>query len=194
MDIIKGLLNIGAIRVNIDKPFVWTSGIKSPIYCDNRKSLGHYDLRHAIAVKLAELIKERFPGVEIIGGTATAGIPHATSVADILRLPLVYFRSKAKEHGTTSVIEGDYTKGAKIVIIEDLISTGGSVLRCAGHARDAGLEVTGVAAIFDYQLKAGRDNFADAKIPLEVVTDFADLEKELNLSPEQAEFLAKWRM
>jgi len=193
MNIVQGLLDIGAIRINIEEPFIWTSGIRSPIYCDNRKSLGHYALRHSIACKLTEIIKDKFPQAELIGGTATAGIPHATSVADIMELPLVYFRSKPKEHGTASAIEGDYAKGAKIVIIEDLISTGGSVLKAVDYAREAGLEVLGVVAIFNYLLKKGMDNFEKAGITLYSAASFTDMEQVLQLNASQAEFLAKWR-
>ena len=193
MNIVQKLLEIGAIKVNINKPFIWTSGIKSPIYCDNRKSLGYYDLRHTIALRMSEIIREQFPAVQVIGGTATAGIPHATSTADLLKLPLVYFRSKPKEHGTASVIEGDCAKGAKIVIVEDLISTGGSVLKAADYAKEAGLEVLGVVAIFNYLLRKGIDNFEKSGIELHSIASFHDMERILNLDTSQAEFLKKWR-
>ena len=193
MDIIKGLMDIKAIQVNIDTPFVWASGIRAPIYCDNRKAIGHYELRHAIALQLTDMIRKAFPTVALIGGTATAGIPHATSVADLMKLPMIYIRSTAKGHGTTSAIEGDFEKGTSVVIIEDLISTGGSSLNCVEQVRSAGLEVLGVAAIFDYQLVDAAANFARAGVPLHTLTNFTELEKKLQLSAAQSEILKKWR-
>ncbi len=192
MDIIKGLLDIGAIKVNIEKPFIWASGIKSPIYCDNRKSIGHYDLRHAIALQLTALIRDKFPQVDLMAGTATAGIPHATSVADYMKLPLIYLRTTEKDHGTSSCIEGDYVKGAKAVVIEDLISTGGSVLKCVEHAQKAGIEILGVVSIFNYQLKKGSDNFAKAYVETHSLAYFSDLKEKLKLTDDQADFLKKW--
>jgi orotate phosphoribosyltransferase len=191
--VIQGLIDIKAISINLETPFIWASGIKSPIYCDNRKSIGHYELRSTIAQGLSEAIKTNYPDVELIGGTATAGIPHATSVADNMQLPLVYFRSKPKDHGTGSVIEGDYQKGQKIVIVEDLISTGGSVLQCVDYAKAAGLEVLGVVAIFSYELEAAVKNFATANISITSLTGFNDLYEVLNLETSAREFINLWR-
>lgn len=191
--VIQGLVDIKAISINTETPFVWASGIKSPIYCDNRKSLGHYELRHNIAVGLTDIIKEKYPTVEIIGGTATAGIPHGTSVADALQLPFVYFRSKPKDHGTGSVIEGDYTKGQKIVIIEDLISTGGSVLSCVQYAREAGFDVLGVVAIFSYELTAAVENFKAADLDIQTIAGFSELYQVLDLDDEKRTFINTWR-
>lgn len=191
--VIKGLVDIKAISINTKNPFIWASGIKAPIYCDNRKSIGHYELRATIAKGLTEVIQAKFPTVEIIGGTATAGIPHATSVADRLQLPMVYFRSKPKDHGTNSVIEGDFITGQKIVIVEDLISTGGSVLKCVDYAKEAGFEVLGVVSIFNYELKAAVDNFIAASVAVESLAGFTELYKALNLPKEEADFVDLWR-
>lgn len=192
--IMDGLVDIKAVSLNLEKPFIWASGILSPIYCDNRKTLGHPRLRKAIASKLSQLIVENYPEVEVIGGTATAGIPHATSVADSLNLPLVYFRSHAKDHGKQSQIEGDYQPGSSLVIIEDLISTGGSVLKCVETAREAGFNVLGVVCIFNYELQSAIENFDQAAIPFHSVIQFDDLYEHLNLSENEREFVDRWRM
>ena len=135
--IAKDLLTIEAVFLRPNEPFTWASGIKSPIYCDNRMTMSYPAVRKAIASGLAAQIKEHFPDVEVIAGTATAGIPHAAWVADILDLPMVYIRSKAKDHGKGNQIEGRITEGQKMVVIEDLISTGGSVLEaCEAAARE----------------------------------------------------------
>lgn len=191
--IIKGLLEINAVSLNFEKPFVWASGIHSPIYCDNRKTLGHYNLRSSIAHGLSELIKMHYPEVQVIGGTATAGIPHATSIADRLQLPLVYFRSKAKDHGTQGKIEGDFKKGQSVVIVEDLISTGGSVIDSVKTAREAGLEVLGVVSIFNYQLASSVSNFNDEKIKWVSLLGFEDLIDHLHLDNKKKEFIESWR-
>ncbi|MFV0246907.1 MAG: orotate phosphoribosyltransferase [Mycoplasmatales bacterium] len=150
--IIDGLLEMGAIKLQPNDPFTWTSGIVSPIYCDNRLTIGNVKLRKTIAQELSKLIQEKYPEVELIGACATAGIPHGTSVADILDKDLIYFRSKPKDHGTNSTIEGYYTRGSKVVIVEDLISTGKSVGKAVEDAQAAGLEVLGVVSIFSYSL------------------------------------------
>jgi len=192
-EVVKGLLDIQAVSVSIDKPFMWASGIKSPIYCDNRKSIGHYALRRRIARGLSVLIKDQFGDVDVIGGTATAGIPHATSVADNLALPLVYFRSTQKEHGTKSMIEGHFRTGQKIVIVEDLISTGGSVLKCVEHAKTNGLDVLGVVSIVHYELKEAVDNFATAGVDVVSLAGFSEIYKALALTDEQTNFIDVWR-
>lgn len=191
--IVQGLLEIKAVSLNFETPFIWASGIHSPIYCDNRKTLGHFTLRASISKSLTDMIKLHYPNVDIIGGTATAGIPHATSIADRLQLPLVYFRSKAKDHGTKGKIEGDYKPGQSVVIVEDLISTGGSVIDSVLTAREAGLEVLGVVSIFNYQLKNAVDNFEMHKIKWHSLLGFDDLISYLKLSPQNILFLEKWR-
>lgn len=191
--IVKGLLEISAVSLNFEKPFIWASGIHSPIYCDNRKTLGHYNLRASIAHGLCELIKLHFPETQIIGGTATAGIPHATSIADRLQLPLVYFRSKAKDHGTQGKIEGDFNKGQSVVIVEDLISTGGSVIDSVKTAREAGLEVLGVVSIFNYQLASSVSNFNQENIKWISLLGFEDLIDHLKLDNKKKAFIESWR-
>ncbi|TLG73806.1 orotate phosphoribosyltransferase [Culicoidibacter larvae] len=191
--ILQGLLDIGAIAINIEEPFTWASGIQSPIYCDNRKSIGHYKLRRGIALNLSAIIAEQFPDADIIGGTATAGIPHATSVADELKMPLIYFRSQPKAHGTKSAIEGDYQPGQKVVVVEDLISTGGSVIKCVEYAKEAGLEVLGVVAIFSYELTSSDENFKQVGIPLYTAAKFSELSELLQLNESQQKFLTQWR-
>ncbi|MBM7688728.1 orotate phosphoribosyltransferase [Enterococcus ureilyticus] len=173
--IAKDLLEIEAVFLSPNEPFTWASGIKSPIYCDNRITMSYPVVRKDIAKGLADKIKTAFPDVQVIAGTATAGIPHAAWVADILDLPMVYIRSKAKEHGKGNQIEGRIFKGQKMVIIEDLISTGGSVLEAADAAKREGAEVLGVAAIFTYELPKGKENFEEHKMDLLTLTNYSTL-------------------
>lgn len=169
------LLAIKAVFLSPNEPFTWASGIKSPIYCDNRLTMSFPKVRRLIAKGLAEKIKKQFPEVEVIAGTATAGIPHAAWVAEILDLPMVYIRSKAKDHGKGNQIEGQITPGQKMVVIEDLISTGGSVLEACQAAKREGADVLGVAAIFTYELPKGATNFNTAKLPLVTLTNYTTL-------------------
>lgn len=169
------LLKIKAVFLSPNEPFTWASGIKSPIYCDNRLTMSYPTVRKAIAKGLAEKIKLNYPDVEVIAGTATAGIAHAAWVADILDLPMVYIRSKAKDHGKGNQIEGQITPGQKMVVIEDLISTGGSVLEACQAAKREGAEVLGVAAIFTYELPKGTANFEASQIPLVTLTNYSTL-------------------
>ena len=150
-EIAKDLLKIQAVKLSPNEPFTWASGIKSPIYCDNRLTISYPKIRTAIAKGIAELISERYPKVEVIAGTATAGIPHAAWIAAELDLPLVYVRSKPKDHGRGKQIEGVLHPGAKTVVIDDLLSTGGSVLKAVKAAQNEGADVLGVGAIFSYQ-------------------------------------------
>lgn len=173
--IAKDLLKIEAVFLSPNEPFTWASGIKSPIYCDNRITMSYPKVRGEIAAGLAAKIKEAYPDVEVIAGTATAGIPHAAWVAEILDLPMVYIRSKAKDHGKGNQIEGRITKNQKMVIIEDLISTGGSVLEAAAAAKREGADVLGVAAIFTYELPKGTQNFADKETKLVTLTNYSTL-------------------
>lgn len=174
-NIAKDLLAIEAVFLSPNEPFTWASGLKSPIYCDNRITMSYPKVRKAIAQGLAEKIKQAFPDVEVIAGTATAGIPHAAWVAEILDLPMVYIRSKAKDHGKGNQIEGRIFEGQKIVVIEDLISTGQSVLEATEAAKREGANVLGVAAIFTYELPAGEENFAKAELPLFTLTNYSVL-------------------
>ncbi|MDU5511341.1 orotate phosphoribosyltransferase [Enterococcus gilvus] len=195
--IAKDLLSIEAVSLSPDEPFTWASGLKSPIYCDNRVTMSYPEVRRAIAQGLAARIKEEFPNVQVIAGTATAGIPHAAWVAEILDLPMVYIRSKAKDHGRGNQIEGRITEGQEMVVIEDLISTGGSVLEAAEAATREGANVLGVAAIFTYELAKGKNNFEAAAMPLITLTNYSTLIeaalKEDYINQEQLELLKKWR-
>ncbi|WP_122644955.1 orotate phosphoribosyltransferase [Enterococcus mediterraneensis] len=197
MTIAKDLLEIEAVFLSPNEPFTWASGIKSPIYCDNRITMSYPAIRKEIAAGLAEKIKENYPDVEVIAGTATAGIPHAAWVADILDLPMVYIRSKAKDHGKGNQIEGRITDGQKMVVIEDLISTGGSVLEACEAAKREGADVLGVAAIFTYELPKGKARFEEAKTPLVTLTNYsALLEVALEtdyINQEDMKLLKDWK-
>ncbi|WP_155287219.1 orotate phosphoribosyltransferase [Lacticaseibacillus zhaodongensis] len=169
------LLNIGAVTLSPQKPYTWASGLKSPIYTDNRLTIAYPIVRTHIADGLADLIRTHYPQAEVIAGTATAGIPHAAWVAERLNLPMVYIRSKPKDHGQGRQIEGRILAGAHTVVIDDLISTGGSVLKAVAAARKAGADVVGVAGIFSYQLPAATKNFADADVTLRTLTNYGSL-------------------
>ncbi|MGI6155339.1 MAG: orotate phosphoribosyltransferase [Enterococcus lemanii] len=195
--IAKDLLEIKAVFLSPEDPFTWASGLKSPIYCDNRMTMSYPKVRREIAKGLAEKIKDQFPEVEVIAGTATAGIPHAAWIAEILDLPMVYIRSKAKEHGKGNQIEGRITEGQKMVVVEDLISTGGSVLEACAAAKREGADVLGVAAIFTYELPKGLENFDAAGIPLLTLTNYTTLLEsaleENYIKAEDLELLANWK-
>lgn len=173
--IAQNLLDIEAVFLSPNDPFTWASGIKSPIYCDNRMTMSYPEVRKAIAKGLADKIKADYPDVEVIAGTATAGIPHAAWVAEILDLPMVYIRSKAKDHGKGNQIEGRIQEGQKMVVIEDLISTGGSVLEACEAAKREGADVLGVSAIFTYELPKGVTNFENAGVSLTTLTNYSTL-------------------
>ncbi|WP_319796295.1 orotate phosphoribosyltransferase [Vagococcus fluvialis] len=174
-EIAEKLLEIKAVALSPNEPFTWASGMKSPIYCDNRLTMSFPEVRRAIAKGLAEKIKTDFPDVEVIAGTATAGIPHAAWVAEVLDLPMVYIRGKAKDHGKKNQIEGQISEGQKMVVIEDLISTGGSVLEACVAAENEGAKVLGVAAIFTYELPKGIENFEEANVPFMTLTNYTEL-------------------
>ncbi len=163
-DIAKGLLSIEAVFLRPEEPFTWASGIKSPIYCDNRLTLTAPEVRTAIENGLAAIVKEHFPECEVLMGTSTAGIAHAAIVGHIMDLPMGYVRGSAKDHGRTNRIEGKLEKGQKVVVIEDLISTAGSAVDTVEALREAGAEVLGVASIFTYGMKKGLENLAKAEI------------------------------
>lgn len=191
------LLEIKAVFLKPNDPFTWASGIKSPIYCDNRLTLGFPKVRQFIAAALAEKIKENFGDVDVIAGTATAGIPHAAWVSDLLDLPMVYVRSKAKEHGKGNQIEGPIAKGQKVVVMEDLISTGGSSLKAVEALEEAGTEVLGIAAIFTYGLDKGKKLLAEADTKLVTLTNYDELiEVALTknyVSKEDMQTLKEWK-
>ena len=162
--IAKDLLSIGAVFLRPDEPFTWASGIKSPIYCDNRLTLTAPEVRNDVENGLVELIKENYPDAEVLMGTSTAGIAHAAICGHILGMPMGYVRSGAKDHGRGNQIEGKLLPGQKVVVVEDLISTGGSVIEVVNALRDAGAEVLGVASIFTYGMKKGLDRLAEANV------------------------------
>ncbi|MBM7578439.1 orotate phosphoribosyltransferase [Jeotgalibacillus terrae] len=191
------LLEIKAVELNPDNPFTWASGIQSPIYCDNRLIMSYPEIRSFAADQLTELIKTNFSDAEIIAGTATAGIPHAAWVSERMNLPMNYVRSSAKKHGKTNQIEGKVIPGKKAVVIEDLISTGGSSLDAVKALEEEGIEVLGVAALFTYGFKKAQQQFKEAGVPYFTVTDFDTLieqAKEMSyISEDQVTELAKWK-
>lgn len=163
-EIAKDLLKIEAIFLRPQEPFIWASGIKSPIYCDNRLTLTSPEVRTQVENGLAKIIKENYPEVEVLMGTSTAGIAHAAITADILNLPMGYVRGSNKDHGRKNQIEGKLEKGQKVVVIEDLISTGGSVIDVVNVLREAGAEVLGIASIFTYNMEKSKNKLEEAKV------------------------------
>lgn len=170
--IAKDLLSIKAVFFRPEEPFIWASGIKSPVYCDNRLTLTAPEVRLDIEESLAEVIRENYPDAQVLMGTATAGIAHAAITAHILGLPMGYVRSGAKDHGRKNQIEGRLEKGQKVVVIEDLISTGGSVIETVNVLREAGADVLGVASIFTYGMQKGLDRMAAADLKNISLTNF----------------------
>ena len=166
------LLSIGAVFLSPDKPFTWASGIKSPIYCDNRLTLTAPDVRNNIENSLAEIIRTDYPEAEVLMGTSTAGIAHAAITGHILGLPMGYVRNSAKAHGRGNQIEGKLEAGQKVVVVEDLISTGGSVIDVVEALREAGAEVLGIVSIFTYGMQKSINRLADAKVKNISLTDF----------------------
>lgn len=166
------LLSIGAVFLSPDKPFTWASGIKSPVYCDNRLTLTAPEVRTDVEKGLAKLVKEYYPEAEVLMGTSTAGIAHAAITAHLLDMPMGYVRSGAKDHGRQNQIEGRLEKGQKVVVVEDLISTGGSVIEVVNVLREAGAEVLGVVSIFTYGMQKGLDRLKEADVKNVSLTDF----------------------
>ncbi len=162
--IAKDLLSIGAVFLRPENPFTWASGIKSPIYCDNRLTLTAPEVRNDVENGLAKLIKQEYPEAEVLMGTSTAGIAHAAITAHLLDMPMGYVRSGAKDHGRGNQIEGKLEKGQKVVVVEDLISTGGSVIEVVDALRDVGAEVLGIVSIFTYGMKKGLERLAAANV------------------------------
>lgn len=173
--IAKALLNISAISLNPTSPYTWASGLKSPIYCDNRLTISHPETRTLIETNLAKVIQDHFGNVDVIAGTATAGIPHAAIIAHLLNKPMIYVRSSHKDHGKKNAIEGNLIEGQTVVMVEDLISTGNSVLKAAHLVEQSGGKVIGVVAIFDYLLAAGKAAFHKSGYPLIALTNYLDL-------------------
>ena len=170
--IAKDLLSIRAVFFRPDEPFIWASGIKSPVYCDNRLTLTAPAVRNDVENALAETIRREYPEVEVLMGTSTAGIAHAAITAHLLGLPMGYVRSGAKDHGRQNQIEGRLEKGQKVVVVEDLISTGGSVLEVVEVLREAGAEVLGIVSIFTYGMKKGIERLEAAGVRNVSLTDF----------------------
>lgn len=196
--IAEALLEVQAVKLSPEKPFQWASGWKSPIYCDNRITLSYPRVRTLIKEKLVELIQLQFPSVSCIAGVATAGIPQGALVADLMELPFLYVRSSPKSHGMQNLIEGIADKNAKIVVIEDLISTGGSSLKAAEALRQAGYNVLGMAAVFTYNFQVAVDNFQTADLPFYALSNYDDLiqsalEKGI-VKPNIIETLQAWRL
>ena len=195
--IAKDLLSIKAVFFRPEEPFTWASGIKSPVYCDNRLTLTSVKVRNDVENGLATLIKENYPDVEVLMGTSTAGIAHAAITAHILDMPMGYVRSGAKDHGRQNQIEGRLEKGQKVVVVEDLISTGGSVIEVVNVLREAGAEVLGVVSIFTYGMKKGLDRLNEANVKNVSLTNFdviAEVAAEENyVKPSDVERLIAFR-
>ncbi len=191
------LLQINAIKLQPSNPFTWASGWKSPIYCDNRKTLSFPDVRTFIRDTFSSLIKELYPQVQLLAGVATGAIAHGALVADRLGLPFIYVRSGAKEHGLGNQIEGYYQKGQKVVVIEDLISTGGSSLNAVKALKEAECEVLGMVAIFTYEFKKAADAFAAENCRLDTLSSYSVLIDEAvrsgYIGQAEVETLKKWR-
>lgn len=195
--IAKDLLKIQAVFLSPDKPFTWASGIKSPVYCDNRLTLTAPEVRTDVETGLKELIEENYPDAEVLMGTSTAGIAHAAITAHLMRLPMGYVRSGNKDHGRQNRIEGKLEKGQKVVVVEDLISTGGSVIEVVDALREAGAEVLGIVSIFTYGMKKGLERLAAADVKnvsltnLDVLSEVAA--QEGYIKPEDVNRLIAFR-
>lgn len=193
----RQLLEIKAIKLQPNEPFTWASGWKSPIYCDNRLALSYPKVRSMIKGKLVEVARTKFEGIEAIAGVATAGIPQGALLADALDLPFLYVRSKAKGHGMENMIEGKVTQGQKVLVVEDLVSTGGSSLKAVQDLRNAGFNVVGMVAIFTYGFEVARENFRQAKVKLVCLSDYGALlqqaTEENHVSDDDLESLHTWR-
>lgn len=191
------LLQIKAIKLQPSNPFTWASGWKSPIYCDNRKTLSYPGVRNAIRDGFAAIVRKLYPEAEVIAGVATGAIAHGMLVADILNLPFIYVRSEAKGHGLGNQIEGAYEEGQRVVVIEDLISTGGSSLKAVTALKEAGCEVLGMAAIFTYGFDKAEAAFKEAGIRLDTLSNYNELiEAAVSqgyIGNDEIETLRKWR-
>jgi orotate phosphoribosyltransferase len=192
------LLQIKAIKLQPSNPFTWASGWKSPIYCDNRKTLSFPIVRSFIRDSFADMVKEYYPGTELVAGVATGAIAHGVLVAEKLGLPFVYVRSEAKEHGLGNQIEGYFEPGQKVVVIEDLISTGGSSLNAVKALRDAGCDVAGMIAIFTYEFKKSADGFAAANCMLQTLSNYTTLIETAvrtgYIGESEVQALQQWRL
>ncbi|WP_436517232.1 orotate phosphoribosyltransferase [Ekhidna sp. To15] len=196
-EIAADLLKIGAIKLSPQEPFIWASGWKSPIYCDNRLSLSYPDVRSKIKTALGLAVSNSFNGVDVIAGVATAGIPQGALVAEELGLPFIYVRSKSKGHGLQNMIEGKIEKGQRVLLVEDLVSTGGSSLAAADALQEAGAEVAGMVAIFTYGFQISEDNFKNKNVDLVVLSDYHHLldhaQDERMFENDVLKTLKEWR-
>lgn len=188
--IAKELLSIGAVFLRPEEPFTWASGIKSPIYCDNRLTLSSPEVRQKIEVGLATLVMKHYPECQMLMGTSTAGIAHAAITASILGLPMGYVRGEAKDHGRGNRIEGKMDKGTKVVVIEDLISTGGSCIDVVEALREEGAEVLGIASIFTFGIKKGLMRIADART---VNYSLSNLDTLVEVAAEEGYIAPEWK-
>lgn len=192
------LMEIGAIKLSHEKPFTWSSGWKSPVYCDNRLSLSYPEVRSYIKHSLVRAVRETFPNADTIAGVATAGVPQGALVAEELQWPFVYVRPKPKDHGLENLIEGRIQKGQSVVLVEDLISTGGSSLRAAAALRDAGAVVKGMVAIFTYGFATAEESFARENVDLVCLCDFDHLLQEALrkefINEDQLAHVKAWRL
>ena len=191
------LLKVKAIKLQPTNPFTWASGWKSPFYCDNRKTLSYPDLRSFVKIETSRLIMEQFPEAEAVAGVATGAIPQGAMVADTLNLPFVYVRSKPKDHGLENLIEGELKPGTKVVVVEDLISTGGSSLKAVEAIRNYGCEVVGMVASYTYGFDVAEKAFGDANVKLVTLTNYeAVVAQALStgyIKEEEVELLNQWR-
>lgn len=188
--IAKELLSIGAVFLRPEQPFTWASGIKSPIYCDNRLTLSAPRVREKIEAGLAALVREKFPECEMLMGTSTAGIAHAAITATLLDLPMGYVRSGAKDHGRANRIEGRMDAGTKVVVVEDLISTGGSCIEVVEALREAGAEVLGIVSIFTYGMRRGLERIAEANT---INYSLSNLDALVEAAAEEGYIAAEWK-
>jgi orotate phosphoribosyltransferase len=195
--IAKMLLDIEAVKLSPNAPFTWASGWKSPIYCDNRKTLSYPNIRNEIRDAFVQVIKNQYPDVEVIAGVATGAIAQGVLVAQELNLPFIYVRSSAKEHGLSNLIEGVVSPNQKVVVVEDLISTGGSSLKAVEALRQKGCKVLGLVAIFSYQFETASQNFQNANCPLSTLSNYETLieigENEGFITKNDIENLINWR-
>ncbi|MEZ5016860.1 MAG: orotate phosphoribosyltransferase [Flavipsychrobacter sp.] len=191
------LMQIKALQINLQQPYTWASGWNSPVYCDNRKVLSYPYVRDFVKSELANMALEHFPEADVIAGVATAGIPHGTMAADLLKLPFIYVRDKPKAHGMGNQIEGVLEAGQKVVVIEDLVSTGKSSLKAVDAIKAAGGEVIGMCALFTYGFDAATEAFEKANIPLFTISNYAALmdvaEEQKLIQPEEKATLESWR-
>lgn len=192
--IVQHLLEIGAVSLQPNEPFTWSSGLKSPIYCDNRMTLSYPHIRNDIAKGFELLIREHYPEVEVIAGVATAGIAHAAFVSDEMELPMAYVRTSAKAHGKKKQIEGVVKPNQKVVLVEDLFSTGGSTIAAAKALREAEANVLGAVAIFTYGLEKAAQYFAEAGLSNHTISDFSTLLEVTDLSDLELEKVRKWHL